>query len=159
MLLRKADGETAGQIALRAGCPVCMLLRANGLISGAWIEMMDEVRLPDADECEKSAFPCPNDLVKAMIPEKTGYIVQKGDSIESVARTHGLPSRLVIACLQGRRLSEGNALYLPAVSKNMKIRTIQPGDTWDKYENACRLRLLNLHFAPLYPGMKILTEE
>ncbi|MBR3927646.1 MAG: LysM peptidoglycan-binding domain-containing protein [Clostridia bacterium] len=155
MYIKVMEGETAEEIAGRAGYPLCMLLRANGVLSGAWLETMTEVRAPDADECEKSAFPCPNDFARAEILEKVGYIIRKGDTAKSIARAHCLPERIVSAV---SKITEGKAIFLPVRPEGMKIHTVKPGETWENFENAFGLKFLNMHFAPLYPGMKILIK-
>lgn len=155
MYIKVNRGETAAEIALRAGCPLCMLLRANGVISGVWLEMMDEVRVPDKDECEKSAFPCPKDVSFAKIPERTGCIVRAGDTAKSIAAEYHLPERIL---LKENHLSEGNGIYLPLFKKDMIIHTVKPMETWKDFENSATLKLINNHFAPLYPGMKILIK-
>lgn len=156
MYIKVISGESPDEIARRAGCPLCMLLRANGVLSGAWLEMMDEVRVPDANECEKSPFPCPRDFSMAEIPERTGYIVKAGDTAKSIADCHRLPERLV---LSQKNLSDGKALILPAAGENMKIHTVLPMETWSNFENAPELMLINNYFAPLYPGMRILIKR
>lgn len=155
MYIKVKSGETADEIARRAGCPLCMLLRANGVLSGVWLEMMDEVRVPDMGECEKSAFPCPVDFSKAQIPEKTGYIVKTGDTAKSIGKQLHLPERIV---LSEKNISEGKALILPVFREDMKIHTVKPMEAWKDFPNPEGLKLLNNHFAPLYPGMKILVK-
>ncbi len=155
MYIKVNSGETADEIARRAGCPLCMLLRANGVLSSVWLEMMDEVRLPDADECEKSAFPCPVDFSKARIPERCGYIANSTDTEKSIAAKLRLPERIV---LSEKNIYKGKALVFPVFRENMKIHTVKPMETWKDFPNAEGLKLLNNHFAPLYPGMKILIE-
>lgn len=155
MYIKVRSGETADEIARRAECPLCMLLRANGVLSGAWIEMMDEVRVPDAGECEKSAFLCPRDFSVSEIPQRIGYIVKSGDTAKSIADEHSLPERIV---LSEKNINEGKALILPAFQKDMKIHTVKPMETWADFETASSLKCINNHFAPLYPGMKILIK-
>ena len=159
MYIKVKEGETAAEIAVRAGCPLCMLLRANGVISASWLELMDEVRLPAHDECAKSAFVCPNAFSKARIHEKVGYIVKKGDTAEEIARMHHLPARIVHACLKDFGCAEGKPIVLPLRTEEMIGHTVKIGETWKDYENACELKLLNMHFQSLLPGMKILIKR
>lgn len=155
MYIKVNCGETADDLARRAGCPLCMLLRANGVLSSAWLEMMDEVRVPDADECIKSAIPCPKDFSFSVIPERFGYIAGKDDTFKSIADKHHLPERLV---LSQKNAQEGRALILPVFQKDMKIHTVKPMEAWADFEQAASLKFINNHFAPLYPGMKILIK-
>lgn len=156
MYIKVIEGESAGDIALRAGCPLCMLLRANGVLSGAWLEMREKVRIPDEDECRKSAFPCPRDFAMGDIPSRIGCIVQKEDDAETIAKAFQLPKRIVLACVHGT-VTEGKLLLLPEREEHMTILTVKPGQTWESFAQPQVLMMLNSYFGPLYPGMKLLS--
>ncbi len=157
MYIRKRfENEGAQDLALRLGCPLCMLLRANGVLSGAWIEMSKDVVLPDGNTCIDNDFPCPVDFAKAEIPERVGYIIKEGDTAESISEEFHLPARLVLSLLKPQGLQAGEGIFLPKREKNMKIVTVSIHTTWRDFENAPAIMLLNNHFARLYPGMKLL---
>ena len=40
----------------------------------------------------------------------------------------------------------------------LKIHTVKPMAAWADFEQAASLKFINNHFAPLYPGMKILIK-
>ena len=154
--IKRFEMESAQAMALRLGVPLCMLLRANGVVSGAWIETGDEVSIPDENTCMRNDFPCPKDFVKAEIPERIGYIVENGDTVKSISEKMHLPVRLVISLLKPRGVKAGEGIFLPFREENMKIITVSIHTTWRDFENAPAVMLLNNHFTRLYPGMKLL---
>ena len=54
---RVGEGESPAALSARLGAPVCMILRANGLFSPAWLLPGREIAVPGADCCEGG---CPN---------------------------------------------------------------------------------------------------
>ncbi len=153
---KRFENESAQELALRLNCPLCMLLRANGVFSGAWIEMSDDVALPDGNTCKENDFPCPVAFMKAEIPERVGYIVEEGDTAESISEKFRLPARLVISLSKPKGLKAGEGIFLPRREENMKIVTASIHTAWRDFENTPAVMLLNNHFARLYPGMKLL---
>lgn len=53
------EGESLGMLSARLARPGCMLLRANGLFSEAWLLPGRQIRVPDADYCAHADAPCP----------------------------------------------------------------------------------------------------
>ena len=53
------EGETLGMLSARLGVPGCMILRANGLFSEAWLLPGRHIDVPDADYCAQAQAPCP----------------------------------------------------------------------------------------------------
>ncbi len=53
------EGETLGMLSARLGVPGCMILRANGLFSEAWLLPGRHIDVPDADYCALAQAPCP----------------------------------------------------------------------------------------------------
>lgn len=53
------EGETLDALSARLGVPGCMVLRANGLFSAAWLMPGREIDVPEGAYCLKSEFPCP----------------------------------------------------------------------------------------------------
>lgn len=54
------EGETLGRLSARLERPGCMLLRANGLYSPAWLLPGREIRVPEPDWCAgRQGFVCP----------------------------------------------------------------------------------------------------
>ena len=153
---KRLENETASEMALRFNCPLCMLLRANSVVSGAWIESIDEAVIPDGKNCEINDFPCPVHFVSAEIPERIGWIIEKGDTDASIAERFHLPVRLVKSLLKPKGPNAGEGVFLPVREEDMKIITVSVDMTWRDFENAPAVMLLNNHFSRLYPGMKLL---
>lgn len=153
---KRFESESMQELALRLNCPLCMLLRANGVFSGVWTEMSEEVIVPDENTCKASDFPCPVQFVKAEIPERIGWIVEKGDTAVNISEKFHLPTRLVKSLLKPNGPMEGRGIFLPKADKSMKIITVSIHTTWRDFENAPEIMLLNNHFTCLYPGMKLL---
>ena len=55
------ERETLDMLSARLNRPGCMILRANGLFSPAWLLPGRELAVPPKDYCTRSAadFPCP----------------------------------------------------------------------------------------------------
>lgn len=151
------ESDTAAELSQRAGCPVCMLLRANGVTSTAWLKTLGTAVVPENFNCAFSAHPCPRALARAEIIEKNGYIVRDGDSASSIAERFLLPERLVRAVAAQGGLLSGKGIFLPVRTDDMHLHTVTVGETWQSFQNPETLMLLNGCFGPLYPGMKILV--
>ena len=72
-------GESLNDLSARLGVPACMLMRANGLFSPAWLLPGREVLVPEG-ECG-GEFPCPREAFyrmagarprDALLPVETG---------------------------------------------------------------------------------------
>ena len=150
------ESDVESDLSARAGMPVCMLLRANGVLSAAWLKTKGEADVPDSFDCERSPSPCPRAAAVARIPERIGYIVEKGDTYSSLAAQFHLPERLVRVCIGENGLFEGNGIVLPLRRADMREHIVSPGEKWMNIDSSDHAMLLNGHFAPLYPGMKIL---
>jgi len=151
--LSVSDGESANDFAFRAERPLCMLLRANGLISGAWVLPGREMMIPDA--CGEDGFPCPMMLFAARIPALEGYILREGESASDAAAQKGIPERIVHCAMKEK--SALGVIYLPVREKGMRMHTCRVSDTWKIFHNEADLRLLNRCWGKMYPGMKILV--
>ena len=68
---RVLAGEELGELAARLGVPACMLMRANGLYSPAWLLPGREVLVPEGF-CGGD-FPCPREaffrMARARAPQ------------------------------------------------------------------------------------------
>ena len=151
------EEDTPSDISLRAGMPVCMLLRMNGVLSAAWLKTQKSASIIEGFSCGKSSFPCPRDFVKARIHEKTGCIPCKDDTAKSIAQKYRVPERLVKSLLQKNGTGDGRAILIPKAGKDMKIHLVSVFETWKSFQDYESLMLLNDYFGPLYPGMKILV--
>ncbi len=59
------EGEGLNELSARLGLPGCMLLRANGLFSAAWLLPGREILVPDADLCRRpDAGICPREALR-----------------------------------------------------------------------------------------------
>ena len=158
--------ETPAMLSARTGVPVCMLLRANRLLSTAWLLPGREIRLPDGDFCLKDAFPCPKELVNAAASEeKTEVcITGTGDTIASIADALGTTERLVLLA-RGRSgpLREGERILIRAALCKKRIGSVLPGEM---IEEVCRrldiediqaaAQLNGLNDWCVWPGMRLI---
>ena len=64
---RVGEGEDLARLSARLGAPGCMILRANGLMSPAWLLPGREIEAPDPDYCENAppGKPCPRRAVNS----------------------------------------------------------------------------------------------
>lgn len=150
--LKVLPGESPQAFALRAGRPLCMLMRTNALIGSAWILPGREMAI--YDECGQTDFPCPAMLFRARIPLLEGYIFKEGEDYRETARRKGLPERLVFLSMKEK--NNAGAAYLPVVEEGMRVHTCGLKDTWENFPDEADIRLLNRCWGCLYPGMKIL---
>jgi len=162
-------GETPAMLSARTGVPVCMLLRANRLVSPAWLLPGREISIPRGEFCEKDAFPCPKKLLDAeAAEEKTEVcIVECRDTVSSVACAFGTTERLVL--LSRRRydpLQEGERILIGSALCNRRVGTVLPGET---LAEACRrlgandlqaaVRLNRLEDGRVWPGMRLILPD
>ena len=75
------EGETLGMLSARLGVPGCMILRANGLFSEAWLLPGRQIDVPDADYCAQAQAPCP---VRALL--EPAMSVRRGTAVTLNAR-------------------------------------------------------------------------
>ena len=139
------DGETAQALAQRVHRPLCMLLRANRVFSGAWFLPGREIEVPSGDFCGTSDFPCPSRVARLPAVEKRLYLARAGETREEIARACGVPARMIPA---GQR-----ALCLPVCPDGWRIRTVKPGESVsDPY-----IRAVNGLSDKVLPGTRILS--
>jgi len=153
-------GESPEELSERLNVPVCMLLRANGLFSPAWLLEGREIHVPDGEYCLHAEFPCPALLMRIPAAERACLIIRKDDSAGDIASLLSVPVRVVLACAGEKDLknSEGRVLDVPLPPEGSRICTVQPGDTFASFSRGREmyLRSVNALWGPLYPGMKVL---
>lgn len=163
---RVRAGETLNMLSARLGRPACMIMRANRLISPAWLLPGREIIVPPEDFCAWDAGECPNRFFRCPAREartRTRCLTRPGERAQELARRCGLPERLVLLALGGRRLDGVRELRLPAPPPGARIVTVLPGQT---VESICirygmapeRFALINSLSAPVLPGMRVLVE-
>lgn len=163
---RVRAGETLSMLAARLDRPACMIMRANRLISPAWLMPGREVMVPPADYCLWDAGECPRTLFGC--PARRGrarvrHVLRAGESVGDVAHAHGLTERLVIMAAGGEWRS-GMALELPIPPPGTRIVTVMPGQTVESISlrfgmSKERFAMINSLSAPLMPGMRVLVER
>ncbi len=157
-----ADGETPQALSLRLSRPLCMILRANGVFSSAWLYPGTEINVPDADYCAKSSNACPTRVMNAPPTRRRVYIIADGETLEDVCRATGLPERCVLANAGLARFENcaGRTVCLPVPAPDSRTRTVKPEETLASIapdtETALRIRALNSVWGNVYPGMKLL---
>ena len=66
------EGETLNSLALRLGVPACMLMRANGLYSPAWLLPGRVINVPEG-KCGGD-FPCPREAFNRKVWSEEGGV-------------------------------------------------------------------------------------
>lgn len=140
-----AAGETAQALARRLGLPLCMVLRANGLFSAAWLLPGREVNVPEKDFCVGSDFPCPARAVCLMATERRLYLRRVDEPRQAAARALGVPLRMIP---RHRR-----AFSVPMTGSQWRLETAGLWTALDKEEQA-----VNGLGAVIYPGARILKK-
>ncbi len=155
------DGETMQALSARLGRPLCMILRANRLFSGAWLMPGREIDVPEEDFCLSDFFPCPSAAI-CLTPETRVMVrIQNGDTAQTIGNMVGLPPRSVKYHMdvRGGELPAGRTAVFPLAPPDWRMHTVQPGETVDNLvtgNDAYRVRSINGIWGRMYPGMKIL---
>lgn len=147
------QGETLARISARTGVPACMLMRANGLFSAAWLLPGREIIIPETAYCRGSsdgicpARACTLGAWKAD-SRKVSYDVSAAEGND------GLPVRL-------RILARTQDLRLPYVCRSLRVRY---GETWASLaektaSEETELMRINRIWRPLLPGMQIAVRK
>ena len=151
--LRPAD--TLEDISARDSVPVCMLMRANGLLH------------PDApSDCRELKIPCIcycNCCEKREQAEGITYTVKEGDTLFGIARSHGVTMRLLQKANvldDPEALRAGRQLRIPKVSG--RLYCVRQGETLENIAlqsgiSVQRIRNVNRLGAEeaLYAGMQL----
>lgn len=138
------EGETTMDVALRLHLPLCMLLRANRVFSGAWLLPGREIDVPTGDFCRKSDFPCPARMACVPAAERRLYLARIGETREEIACACRIPVRMVAR--------NTRALCVPTVPEGWKIHTVKPGES----VISPYVRSVNGLFGPIFPGTQML---
>lgn len=167
LLTRVRTGETLNMLSARLRRPACMIMRANRILSPAWLLPGREIAVPPRDFCLRDAGACPCAAFKRPAGEAAmrRFVVRAGQSIGDLAREAGLPERIVLLTCgirAGEPLSAESAVELPVPPERARIITVQPGDT---QESICRqygmerarFSEVNVTCAPLLPGMRVIV--
>ena len=155
MLTIVREGESLAKISSRTGMPSCMLMRANGLFSPAWLLPGREILVPEADFCRKRpAEICP---VRACMLPPWGENDRKAspaapETARNAAKESGLPARLHL-------LARTLELRVPP---GCHAVTVHYGETWKSLAEKTsvapeKLMRLNRLWNPLLPGMRIVV--
>lgn len=151
------EGETVAMLSARTGVPACMLMRASGIFSPAWLTPGREIDVPEPDFCRN--FPAQICPVRACALPAWGA---KDECIEpaapetarEAAGKSGLPPRLhLIARAQSLRLPHG-----------CRAVAVHYGETWESLAEKTHaepeaLMRLNRLWSPLLPGVRIVARS
>lgn len=160
---RVREGETLGGLAGRLGVPACMLLRANRVLSPAWLTPGREIRVPGGEFCLYDGFICP--AVAANIAAGSDHMLQvtvgEGDTVGSIAGKYRVTARMVIVAAGTPHIYPGQKLMLPLPPEGSATVTALPGDS---VEGVCarrgvdtdKVRALNSLWGAALPGVQIL---
>ncbi len=119
-------GENLYRIALRYGVTVDALARANGIADPTRIRVGQVLRIPGTGNREpgtgKDSLPHPSPLPQR--ERETRYIVQRGDTLYSIARRHGVSVQALVASngLASELIHPGQSLLIP-VTRSGKPET------------------------------------
>lgn len=160
------DGETPEALSARLHAPVCMILRANWLVSALWLLPGREIVVPQADLCKNSAFPCPVRLMDLPAKEERTEvcIAAEGDTIGSLALALGTTERLLLLA-RGHfaPLREGERITISANVCKKRIGSVLLCESMDSFcarhgidDKSAVMRLNGLKSERLWPGMRIL---
>ena len=153
MLTIVREGETIAQLSVRTNIPACMLMRANGLFSPAWLLPGREIFVPQADFCRKEpAGICPVRActLPAWKEEDEKIRPAAPETMRKTALESGLPTRLHL-------LARTQEICVP---HNCRTVTVHYGETWKSLakkmqQHPLDLMRINRLYAPLMPGMRI----
>jgi lipoprotein-anchoring transpeptidase ErfK/SrfK len=123
-------GDTLSSVAQRYSVSVESLAAANGLSWDSWVYVGQELLIPDSGNAREAP-------VEAAATTESIYVVQRGDTLSSIARRHGTT---VAAVKQANRLSTntiypGQRLTIPAAgSRAQSGELVNPesltGERW-----------------------------
>ena len=85
-----ASGDTLGKIALRTGTTVAELLRLNGLSNPDVLAIGQKLKVPGGSGAAPAAVGTPKPATGG---QGRTYVVQKGDTLLSIARRYGLTTK------------------------------------------------------------------
>ncbi len=163
------DGDTLDSISESCGLPACMIMRANRLLSPAWLLTGREVLIPDGDFCNRDRGQCPiiamRCSAKAADADNT-IIIDDDMDVSSISRTYKLPERLIYkACgLKCGQVPSGMAITLPIYEFKTKLIVVQPlenlTDIATKYGcDADEIYSMNQLDSPIMPGMRLIIPD
>lgn len=111
------EGETLGMLSARLGRPGCMILRANGLFSEAWLLPGRQICVPDAAYCAHADSPCPvQALLEPAMAMRFGRALTLDaceDSFALAARLGQSPDALRQLLPLPRALPAGTEVFVP----------------------------------------------
>ena len=130
------EGETLGMLSARLGVPGCMILRANGLFSEAWLLPGRHIDVPDADYCAQAQAPCPVQALLERAPERFQevYILKGREDKRLLPLIHALEAQGVVIQVANRQFldekSEG-AVHQGIIARVKPGRQYQENDLPD----------------------------
>lgn len=114
---RIREGENLAMLSARLGVPGCMILRANGLFSEAWLLPGRLIEAPEKGYCAQAETPCPvRALGEEAMPVRPGdaWTLTRAEEAVSLARRLNRPAgslRLLLPLPE--RLPEGAEVFAP----------------------------------------------
>jgi membrane-bound lytic murein transglycosylase D len=103
---RVRSGDTLGRIAKRHGVSERALADANGIRNSSLVRIGQVLRIPDGGASPSGETAAPGGV----------YTVRRGDTIDSIARKHGVAVQSIVALnglANAHRIKAGQRLYLP----------------------------------------------
>jgi hypothetical protein len=68
------EGENLNALSVRLGVPACMLMRANGIYSEAWLLPGRRIAVPDRDFCWWDRGSCPAKAIRRKAAERNSEV-------------------------------------------------------------------------------------
>ncbi|GAA5495034.1 hypothetical protein Rhal01_01204 [Rubritalea halochordaticola] len=121
-------GDTMSSIARKNGVSLADMLAANSSINANRLSIGQELKLPGKAPAKSISKAEP--VMESAIPNTvTNYTVKSGDTLYSIARTHGTTVAAIAACndkLNARSLRVGQRISLPGSKESSAKPSPQP---------------------------------
>ena len=136
--------ETPEQLSGRLQRPLCMILRANRLFSGAWLLPGREIIVPGADFCRRDAGICPAEALRipAQLFEKHEGEIPVPERLRKWSAVH-------------------DHAILPQWRSGGKIAGLRPMESMAQFarrvgSSEAEVRHVNIYYGKAVPGVRLL---
>ncbi len=156
------EGEGLNALSARLRVPACMLMRANGLYSPAWLLPGRAIIVPEGRCC--GAVPCPRETFARAVGAGEAFL-HPGEDTQALCRRLRLPVRLALMAF-GRRGGELHGGEVIDMSRYPARRRVYVCGAADTAAGAAalfglserKLRADNALTSAVYPGMELLID-
>ena len=156
------EGEGLNELSARLRVPACMLMRANGLYSPAWLLPGREIIVPEG-QC-RGPIPCPRETFARAIGADEAFL-HPGEDTAALCRRLRLPVRLALLAFErrGGELREGETIDMSRYPARRRVYACGAEDTAAGVAalfglSETKLRADNALMGAVYPGMELLID-